>query len=54
MEGENAQKALTPNALLQVIKALEPLDDETRRRVIESACVFIGVKATFQPAPPLR
>lgn len=34
-------------ALIAVVRALRDLDDETKRRVIEAACVFIGVKVNF-------
>lgn len=40
-------------ALIAVVRALRDLDDETKRRVIEAACVFIGVKVNFQPGQRL-
>lgn len=40
-------------ALIVVVRALRDLDDETKRRVIEAACVFIGVKFNFQPGQRL-
>jgi len=51
MEADGVATKTADQALMQVIRALTGLDDETRRRVIESACVYIGVKVTFQPTP---
>ena len=51
MEGDARKDYSAGEALKAVIKALDGLDDESRRRVIEAACVFSGVKVTFQAVP---